>query len=330
MLNTDGKKNVYITRLIPAPGVEYLQEHCRCRFWEQENEPVPQAVLLKEVADASGLYCMLSDRIDASVIDAAPRLEVISTMSVGFDHIDVDAAFARGISVTNTPGVLTETTADLAFALLMATSRRLIEANRAISKGHWKTWSPLFMAGRDVYGASLGIIGLGRIGKAMARRARGFGMRVYYYSRQRDKEIETEQGVSYLTFDELLQYSDFISLHVPATEETFQLISTREFNLMKPTAVLINTARGSVVNEEALFAALVSGQIRAAGLDVFAEEPISPGHPLLELPNLVALPHIGSASVETRNKMAYMAAEDMVEVLAGRPPRFPLRLPLNS
>lgn len=329
MMNTAGKKKVFVTRLIPGAALEYLQESCECRFFERENEPVPQAVLLKEVADAAGLYCMLSDRIDAAVIDAAPHLKVISTMAVGFDHIDVAAAARRKITVTHTPGVLTETTADLAFALIMATSRRLIEANRAIYNGQWKTWAPLFMAGRDIHGAALGIIGLGRIGQAMVRRARGFGMRVCYYSRQRREEAEAE-GVSYLPLDDLLQYSDFISLHVPATAETSQLISTREFNMMKPTAVLINTARGSVVDEEALFAALVSGQIRAAGLDVFAEEPVNLEHPLLHLPNVVALPHIGSASVETRNKMAYMAAEDMVEVLAGRPPRFPLRLPLNS
>ena len=323
MMKASDKKSVYVTRIIPATALNYLQEFCECRFFERENEPVPQEVLLKEVADAAGLYCMLSDCIDATVINAAPHLQVISTMAVGFDHIDVAAAAARGIIVTHTPGVLTETTADLAFALMMATSRRLIEANRAIYKGQWLTWAPLFMAGRDIYGASLGIIGFGRIGQAMVRRARGFGMRVYYYSRQRREEMEGE-GLSYLPLDDLLQFSDFISLHVPATAETFQFMSTREFNMMKPTAVLINTARGSVVNEEALFAALISGQIRAAGLDVFAEEPVNPDHPLLHLPNVVALPHIGSASVETRNKMAHIAAEDMVEVLAGLPPRFPV------
>ena len=324
MLEMQGKNNVYITRLIPAAGLDYLQEFCQCRFWERENEPVPQEVLLKEVANAEGLYCMLSDQIDASVINAAPHLKVISTMAVGFDHIDLTAATQRGITVTHTPGVLTETTADLAFALMMAASRRLMEANRAIYQGQWKTWSPLFMAGRDVHGASLGIIGLGRIGEAMARRARGFRMRVCYYSRQRREDLEKELGLSYMPLDELLQYSDFVSLHVPATVDTFQLISTREFNLMKPNAVLINTARGSVVDEEALFAALISGQIRAAGLDVFAEEPVNPDHPLLQLPSVVALPHMGSASLETRNNMAYMAAEDMVAVLSGSPPQFPV------
>ncbi|MEW5921191.1 MAG: D-glycerate dehydrogenase [Bacillota bacterium] len=318
------KKSIYITRKIPQSGLSYLEDYCDCRLWDAEAEPVPREVLLKEVASVKGLYCMLSDRIDAEVIDAAPHLEVISTMAVGYDHIDIAAAARRGITVTNTPGVLTETTADLAFALMMAVSRRLIEANRAIYQGGWKTWAPLFMAGRDIFGASLGIIGLGRIGQAMARRARGFNMKVCYYSRTRREEVEAAEGIVYLPLDELLQYCDFISLHVPANEGTFQLIGIRELNLMKPTAVLINTARGSVVDEEALFAALISGQIHAAGLDVFAEEPISLDHPLLALPNVVALPHIGSASVETRTKMARIAAGDMVEVLAGRPPRFPV------
>lgn len=324
MADTVTEKKVYVTRLIPSPGLEYLQNHCQCSLWEAEDEPVPHELLLKEVADAKGLYCMLSDRIDAAVIDAAPQLEVISTMAVGFDHIDVAAAASRGITVTHTPGVLTETTADLAFALLMATSRRLIEANRAIYQGRWKAWAPLFMAGRDIYGASLGIIGLGRIGQAMVRRARGFGMKVCYYSRTRREDLEKQEGIAYLELDELLQYSDFVSLHVPGSGDTISLLSTREFNLMKPTAVLINTARGSVVDEEALYAALISGQILAAGLDVFEKEPVEPDHPLLQLPNVVALPHIGSASVDTRNIMSYLAAEDMVAVLEGRPPRFPV------
>lgn len=324
MSETQVQTKVYITRMIPAPGLNYLQEYCQCSIWEKEDEPVPQEELLKEVADAVGLYCMLSDRIDREVIDAASKLEVISTMAVGFDHIDLDAARERGITVTHTPGVLTETTADLAFALLMAASRRLIEANKAISQGQWKAWAPLFMAGRDVHGASLGIIGLGRIGKAMARRAKGFGMTVCYYSRTRNEEVEEAEGLVYMPMDELLSYCDFVSLHVPANNETYHLMSTRELNMMKPTAVLINTARGSVVDEEALYASLVMGQIRAAALDVFAKEPVSSDHPLIQLPNVVALPHIGSASVETRNKMSYIAATDLVEVLAGRPPQFPV------
>ncbi len=318
------KKRVYVTRKIPRAGLAYLEESCDCRFWGQENEPVPREVLLREVATAKGLYCVLSDRIDADLLAAAPQLEVISTMSAGYDHIDLAAASRRGIVVTHTPGVLTETTADLAFALLMAVSRRLVEANNAIYQGGWKSWGPLFMAGRDVYGASLGIIGLGRIGQAVARRARGFNMKLCYYSRTRREDVEKELGLTYLPLDELLQYSDFVSLHVPANPGTFQLISFRELNLMKPNAILINTSRGSVVDEKALYAALLMGQIHGAGLDVFAEEPVSLDNPLLTLPNVVALPHIGSASVETRTKMALLAAEDMVAVLAGRAPRFPV------
>lgn len=326
MADISAKKRVYVTRKIPGAGLAYLEDHCDCRFWGQENEPVARDVLLREIASARGLYCMLSDRIDAEVIDAAPHLEVISTMAVGYDHIDLAAAFRRGITVTHTPGVLTETTADLAFALLLATSRRLIEANNAIYQGGWKSWGPLFMAGRDVNGASLGIIGLGRIGKAMARRAKGFNMRLCYYSRTRKDDVEADLGIPYLPLDELLQYSDFVSLHVPANPGTFQLISFRELNLMKSNAILINTSRGSVVDEKALYAALLMGQIHGAGLDVFNEEPIALDNPLLTLPNVVVSPHIGSASVETRTKMSLMAAEDMVAVLTGRPPEFPVKI----
>ncbi len=319
-----GEKMIYLTRKIPEPALQYLQERFACRFWEEENIPVPREVLRREVGEAEGLYCMLSDRIDREVIDAAPRLKVISTMAVGFDNIDVEYARQRGIIVTHTPGVLTEATADLAFALLMAAGRRLIEANRAIYRGEWKTWGPLFMAGRDIYGASLGIIGLGRIGQAMARRARGFAMKVYYFSRRRNMELEEKEGITYLPLEELLKSCDFVSLHVPAIPETTGMIGPKELAVMKPTAILINTARGTVVDENALYQALKSGTIYAAGLDVFAVEPVDPNHPLLQLPNVVALPHIGSASIETRYKMARLAAEDLLRVLNGEQPRFPV------
>ncbi len=319
-------KSVYLTRVIPAPALEYLQGRCRCRFWEEEEVPVPREVLLREVEDVQGLYCMLSDRIDREVIDCAPGLKVISTMAVGYDNIDVQYARQKGITVTHTPGVLTDATADLAFALLLAAARRLVEANRIVHAGGWKTWAPLFMAGREIYGAALGIVGFGRIGQAMARRARGFDMEVYYYSRSRKKEAEEETGAVYLPLEELLQRCDFVSLHVPATPETEKMIGAPELDMMKESAVLVNTARGTVVDEEALYNALRAGKIWAAGLDVFAVEPVDPQHPLLGLSNVVALPHIGSAGVDTRYKMARMAAEDLVRVLNGEQPLHPVPL----
>ncbi len=318
------KKRVFVTRKVPDAALSILKKFFDCRIWDETEVPVPRDVLLEEAAQAHGIFCMLSDSIDQEVILAAPELEAISTMAVGFDNIDVVTAKERGIAVTNTPGILTETTADLAFALLMATARRLIEGNRAVHGGEWKTWAPLYMAGRDIYEASLGIIGMGRIGQAVARRARGFNMPVYYYSRTRKKYIEEQMDVNYLSMDELLSRCDFVSLHVPATGETTQLIGERELKLMKPSAILINTARGSVVDEVALYEALKSGIIRAAGLDVFQVEPVDPEHPLLTLPNVVALPHIGSASEETRLRMARTAAEDLASVLNGEKPRFPV------
>ena len=317
-------KRVFVTRQVPGPALDFLRQEFDCRVWEKEEIPVPRDVLLEEASWAQGIYCMLSDAIDREVIQAAPDLEVISTMAVGFDHIDLELARERGIVVTNTPGVLTETTADLAFALLMATARRLMEANRAVHRGEWKTWAPLYMAGRDIHGASLGIVGLGRIGQAMARRAKGFDLEVYYYSRNRKEEAEEQLGIDYLPLNELLSRCDYVSLHVPATGETRQLIGEEELKLMKPTAILVNTARGSVVDEQALYQALKRGELRAAGLDVFQEEPVDPAHPLLELPNVVALPHIGSASEETRLRMARMAAEDLAAVLRGEEPSFPV------
>ncbi len=318
------QKRVFVTRKVPAPALNILKKHFDCRIWDEIEAPVPRDVLLEEASRAHGIFCMLSDSIDQEVILAAPELAVISTMAVGFDNIDVVLAKERGIVVTNTPGILTETTADLAFALLMATARRLIEANKAVHCGEWKTWAPLYMAGRDIYEASLGIIGMGRIGQAVARRARGFNMPVFYYSRTRKKYMEEQNDIHYLSLDELLSRCDFVSLHVPATGETTQLIGERELKLMKPSAILINTARGSVVDEGALYEALKDGVIRAAGLDVFQVEPVDPGHPLLTLSNVVALPHIGSASEETRMRMARTAAADLAAVLNGEKPRFPV------
>jgi len=283
--------------------------------------PLPRDVLLREVAGVEGLLCLLTDQIDEELLNAAPRLRVVSQMAVGVDNIDVAACTRRGIPVGNTPGVLTETTADLAWALLMATARRIVEAEAYTRSGAWKTWEPMGLLGRDVAGATLGIIGLGAIGAAVARRAGGFNMRILYHSRQRKPEMEAELGLEYHPMEEVLREADFVSLHCALTPETHHLISTRELELMKPTAILINTTRGPVVDQPALAAALRLGKIAAAGLDVFEKEPVPLDDPILALPNVVALPHIGSASIATRGRMAKMAADNLLAALSGqRPP----------
>jgi glyoxylate reductase len=282
--------------------------------------PPPRDVLLREVADIEGLLCLLTDRIDEELLAAAPRLKVVSQMAVGVDNIDVAACTRRSIPVGNTPGVLTETTADLAWALLMATARRIVEAEAYTRSGAWKTWEPMGLLGRDVHHATLGIIGLGAIGAAVARRARGFDMRIFYSSRRRKPELEAELSLEYREMDEVLKESDFVSLHCALTPETRHLIGPRELALMKPTAILINTTRGPVVDQAALAEALKAGTIAAAGLDVFEVEPVPLDDPILALPNVVALPHIGSASVATRGRMARMAADNLLAALAGRRP----------
>ena len=312
---------IFLTRRIPAEARTLLDQAATVRAWDHEEPPVPRPDLLQGVADANGLYCLLTDAVDEELLRAAPRLRVVSTMAVGYDHIDVAACTRRGIPVCNTPGVLTESTADLAFALLMAAARRLPEAERTLRQGRWQTWSPLFLAGQDVHGKTLGIIGAGRIGQAVGARARGFGMEVLYTARSSKPAFEAAcQARRCADLDELLAASDFVSVHAPLTTETRHMIGERQLRRMKPTAILINTARGPLVDEAALRRALHEGWICAAGLDVFEREPLPTDHPLLQLPNVVALPHIGSASVATRTAMATLAAENLLAVLAGRTP----------
>jgi glyoxylate reductase len=314
------RPRVYVTRLIPEEALALVREATDCRVWEGELPP-PREVLLREVADVEGLLCLLTDRIDDPLLEAAPKLRVVSQMAVGVDNIDVAACTRRGIPVGYTPGVLAETTADLAWALLMATARRLVEAAAYTRSGAWKTWEPMGLLGRDVHHATLGIIGLGGIGAEVAKRARGFDMRILYFSRQRKPELETRLGIEYRSMEELLRESDFVSLHCALTPETRHLIGKRELGLMKPTAILINTTRGPVVDQAALAAALKSGTIAAAGLDVFEQEPVPLDDPILSLPNVVALPHIGSASIATRGRMARMAADNLLAALSRqRPP----------
>jgi glyoxylate reductase len=312
---------VFVTRLLPGDALERLGGQTELGVW-REKQPPPREALLEAVRDIDGLLCLLTDDIDAELLEAAPRLRIVSTMAVGYDHIDVGEATRRGVVVTNTPGVLTETTADLAFALLLAAARRLPEGDRAVREGRWTTWHPSFLLGRDVHGATLGIVGLGKIGEAMTRRAQGFRMKVLYHDSAPRPDVEKELGVAYAGFEDLLAESDFVTVHVPLTPETRHLFNDAAFGRMKPTAVFVNTSRGPVVDESALKRALESGQIAAAGIDVTEEEPLPKDDPLLRLSNLLVMPHIGSASVATRARMAEMAVENLLAGLAGeRPPQ---------
>jgi glyoxylate reductase len=279
--------------------------------------PPPHDEVVRRTAGADGLICLLTDRVDAELIAAAPRLRVISNLAVGYDNIDVAAAAARGIAVGNTPGVLTETTADLAFALLLSAARRITEAERFLRAGEWRTWDPNLLLGYDVYGATLGIVGYGAIGRAVARRAAGFDMRVLYATRTPRSE---DDGIgTAVVLEALLRESDFVSLHVPLTPETRGLIGERELRAMKRTAILVNTARGGVIDQPALVRGLHEGWIAAAGLDVMEVEPLPAGDALLDAPNAVLLPHIGSASHATRARMADIAVENVMRGIRGEP-----------
>jgi len=314
-MTTPDRPAVYVTRRIPDAGLARLREACRVTLWEDELPP-PYAVLRAESARADGLLSLLSDRVDAALLDAAPNLRVISQMAVGYDNIDVRAATARGIPVGHTPGVLTETTADFAFALLMAAARRVSEGERFVRDGRWRTWGPMLLMGQDIHGATLGIVGMGRIGQAVARRASGFAMRVIYADHG-PVALPPDLYAERLPLDDVLAQADFVSLHTPLTPETTHLIDARALALMKPTAILINTARGPVVDQGALAAALADGVIAGAALDVTDPEPIAPDDPLLALDTCLIVPHIASSSVATRTRMVVMAVENLLAGLAG-------------
>jgi glyoxylate reductase len=312
------KPHVFVTRDIPDRGLQMVHSFCRAAVWPEEQPP-PREVLLKKVAGVDGLLCLLTDPVDEAVMDAAgPGLKVISNHAVGVDNVDVGEATRRGIPVGNTPGILTETTADFAFALLLATARRVVEADRFVRDGRWVTWGPKLLLGHDIHGATLGIVGFGRIGQSVAQRAMGFGMRILYNDTRRVKaSIEKSLGAQAVSLEDLLRNSDYVTLHTPLTEETRHLIDADALGMMKPSAVLINTSRGPVVDNQALYGALKARRIAAAGLDVTDPEPLPPNSPLLELDNLVLAPHIASASEETRAKMAQMAAENLIAGLKG-------------
>jgi glyoxylate reductase len=313
---------VAVTRAIPDAGLALLRaadEVGELRVWPEELPPTP-AQLAELLAGCAGALTLLTDELTADLLDREPQLRVVSNFAVGYDNIDVPAATARGVAVCNTPGILTETTADLAFALLMAAARRVVEGADYVRAGRWRTWGPTLLLGRDLHGATLGIVGFGRIGQAVAARARGFGMRVLATARHEDEAAAEVLDADYRDLDDLLAASDFVSLHVALTPETTGLIGARELGLMKPEAILVNTARGPVVDTGALTVALRDGRLGGAALDVTDPEPLPADHPLLALPNALVVPHIASATVATRDHMATVAARNLLAVLRGERP----------
>jgi len=310
---------VFVTKEIPQAALERLQARAEVEVWSDPNPPA-QEVLIQKASAVDGLLCMLTERLDAAFFDAtAPKLKVVSQFSVGVDNVDLTAAVNRGIPVGHTPGVLTETTADFAFGLMMAAARRIVEGNNEVRDGIWRPWGPDVLTGYDIFGATLGLIGFGRIGQAMARRAAGFSMRILYYDTTRHPELELELGVIYAPLEQLLEQSDFISLHIYLSEETYHMIGRPELEKMKPNAILVNTARGGVVDHAALAWALERGKIFAAALDVTEPEPISLDSPLLQMPSVIIAPHIASASKATRLRMAHMTVDNLLAGLETRP-----------
>jgi glyoxylate reductase len=310
------KPKVFVTRAIPEKGFEVIRDFCDVDLWPNELPPTRDE-LYQHVRGVDGLLCLLTDKIDGDMMDeAGTQLKVISNHAVGFDNINVSAATARKIPVGNTPGVLTDATADFAFALIMAVARRIPEAERYVHAGKWKTWGPMLLLGTELKGATLGLIGFGRIGKAVAKRATGFDMRVIYYD-PNEKKPDRNLKATGVDFETLLEESDFISLHTPLTPDTRHMIDSEAFSKMKPSAVLVNTSRGPVVDPEALYEAIKEKRIFGAGLDVTEPEPLPMDSPLLTLDNVVIVPHIASASTSSRNMMSWMAAQNLIAGLKG-------------
>lgn len=310
---------ILVTRQIPEAGLEILRKNFKNVIVNTKDKNLTHDELKKKVKGIDAILCLLSDKIDAEVISNMDKCKVISNYAVGFNNIDIDEATKRGIIVTNTPGVLTDATADLTWALILAVTRRVVEADKFLRKGKFKGWKPTLLLGTELAGKTLGIIGAGRIGTAVGLRAKGFKMKVLYFNINRNETLEEEVGAKKVSLETLLKNSDIITLHVPLTPKTKHLIGEKEINLMKKTAYLINTSRGEVVDEKALIKALKNGRIAGAGLDVFEQEPFVPKE-LIELDNVVLTPHIGSATLEARTKMAIVASENIVKVLSGKIP----------
>lgn len=328
MTETLDRPRVLVTRRIPEVGLELLRAVAYVDVWDRPVPP-PRDELLRRVAGVAGLLSLLTDRVDDELLDAAgPGLRVVSNLAVGYDNIDVAACARRGVAVGNTPGVLTEATADLAFALLLATARRLPESAALVTEDRWLTWDPLLLLGRDVSGATLGIVGFGRIGREVARRARGFGMRILAHSRRRaPDDVYRETGAEPVDLDTLLAESEFVSIHVNLSVDTWHLIGAEAIARMRPGAILINTSRGPVVDQTALAEALRTGHLFAAGLDVTDPEPMRADDPLLSLPNCLVVPHIGSATQRTRDRMAEKAARNLIAGIRGEPLPDPVPTP---
>ncbi len=311
------RPKVFVTRIIPEKGLEMLRHEADVDVW-QEPLPPDYPTLLQKAKGVDALLCLLTDQIDERLMDAiGPQVKVLSQMAVGFDNIDIPAATARRIPIGNTPGVLTDTTADFAWTLLMAAARRVVEGDKFTRSGKWKTWGPIDFLGPDITGATLGIIGFGRIGQGMAKRAQGFDMRILYFSLKRKLEAEEKYGARYVDLDTLLRESDFVSLHTVLSQDTYHFMNDARLQRMKPGGILINAARGPVVDPNALYRALSSGALAYAALDVTEPEPIKMDDPLLSLDNIILAPHIASASFQTRNKMAIMAAANLIAGLKG-------------
>ena len=306
------KPKVFVARLISTKGLDLIRGFCDIDIWSSELPP-PRKEIIRRVREVEGIVSLLTDKIDADVMDAAPHLKVISNMAVGVDNVDVAAATTRKLPVGNTPGVLTNATADQTFALLLAAARRVVEGEKYVRSGKWITWDPQLLLGADLVGATLGIIGFGRIGQAVAKRAQGFDLRVIYH----DPTAEPALGASPLDLDALLRESDFVSLHVPLTSATRLLVNAEFLSRMKPTAILVNTSRGGVVDQSALYEALKLKRIFAAALDVTDPEPLPVNSPLLELDNCLIVPHLGSASKYTRDMMSFLAAQNLIAGLKG-------------
>jgi len=309
--------DVFVTRHLTPDAEEKLNAFCNAEYWPEKTPPSYE-VLLEKIQKVDGLVCMLTDPVDRRIINQGKNLKVISQVAVGVDNIDLEAAAAQNIPVGHTPDLLTEATADLAFALILAAARRLVEAVDYAREGHWKTWELTNLLGEDVYKSTLGIIGMGRIGQAVAKRAQGFNMRLHYYSRTRVSDVENNLGAAYLPLDELLQAADIVSLHVPLNDETRGLISAEQFKLMKEDAILVNTARGEVVDTKDLVFALKNNLIGHAALDVTDPEPLPSSHELYKLPNAIITPHIGSATRAARNDIAMLAVENLIAGLEER------------
>lgn len=310
---------ILFTRSIQSPILSLIPEEFEVVMWKEENSVMPREELLKEVADADAIFTNVTDQIDKEFFEQAKRLKIVSTMAVGFDNIDVQEATKRGIPVGHTPDVLSEAVAELALTLMLACARRVVESMQFIKENKWESWGPYLFAGQKIAGAKLGIIGMGRIGKILAKQAKALNMEVVYYNRRPNEQVEAELEIEYRDLESLLKQSDYVVMLAPASQETYHMMNYERFSLMKPTSIFVNVSRGPTVNEEDLYQILSEKKIFAAGLDVFEVEPIHQNHPLLSLGNVIAVPHIGSATQETRDKMVEIAVKNILKGLNGEP-----------